>query len=94
MVPNGDLAHLVLFGLFAALSAGGMAILDRRKQRLLGRDGWRALARRTSNWPLTSLARGWRPGFGPGTAVRALAGVLLYALLVWTHGYFTGMALL
>ena len=94
MVPNGDFAHLIMFGLFALLSVGGMAMLDRRKRRLLGDEGWQQLARKTSNWPLRGLGKGWRPAFRAGTALRLAGGVLLYAALAATHGLFTGVPLL
>ena len=94
IVPNGDMAHLIMFGLFAALSIGGMAMLDRRKRRALGDDSWQRLARMTSNWPLLGLGKGWRPAFGTGTAVRLASGIVIYAALVGAHGAITGIPLL
>ena len=33
LLANGDLAHVVLFGLFAGFAAMGMGLIDRRKRR-------------------------------------------------------------
>lgn len=94
VVPNGDLSHVVMFGLFAMLSVGGMVMLDRRKQRSLGIAAWRRLAGKTSNLPLASLARGWRPTLTSGGALRFVGGIAVYAGLLATHGLFTGIPLL
>ena len=56
MAPNGDLAHVLLFGLFAVFGIAGMSALDRRKRKQWGADyGWferrrrlRSLSRRSS----------------------------------------------
>src|SRR5215813_13805132 len=39
-VPNGDLAHVTLFGLFAVFGIAGMVMLDARKRREWGQDLW------------------------------------------------------
>lgn len=86
VVANGDLAHVVVFGLFAALSVLGMLVLDARKRRLLGLARWRELARRTSLLPRLAL-RGWR--FADlGLVALGLALAVLLALL---HPYFAGV---
>ena len=53
IVPNGDLAHLILFGTFLLLSVGGMFVLDRRARRRLGEAKWASLAQhyRLLQWP-------------------------------------------
>jgi uncharacterized membrane protein len=94
IVPNGDLAHLIMFGLFTLLSVGGMVMLDRRKRRVLGDDNWQRLARMTSNWPLLGLGKGWRPAFGARTALRLASGIVIYAALVGAHDAITGVPLL
>lgn len=61
-VPNGDLAHVLLFGAFTAFALLGMRLIDRRKRRQMGERTWRRLAARTSAWPLAALLDGrWRP---------------------------------
>jgi uncharacterized membrane protein len=62
IVPNGDLAHVLLFGLFGAFSMVGMLVIDARKQRMLGAAEWRRLSHRTSQVSLAALVgRSWRP---------------------------------
>lgn len=94
MFPNGDLSHIAMFGLFAALSAGGMAMLDRRSRRTLGNAAWQELSKKTSNVPLASLAKGWRPQLSVVNGLRLGAGLALYVTLVISHGLITGVPLL
>jgi uncharacterized membrane protein len=84
-VPNGNLAHLLLFGAFAGFAALGMRIIDRRKRRLLDEEAWARLAARSSGWPLAAWLQGrWRPQ-GPPGALRLLAGLVLWLLLLALH---------
>lgn len=41
VAPNGDLAHVVMFGGFAAFATLGMVMIDRRLQRTMGSEIWR-----------------------------------------------------
>jgi uncharacterized membrane protein len=83
MVPNGDLAHLLLFGTFAATGVAGMLAIDRRTRRAIGTEQWRRLAARTSLVPCAALMGGrWRPDVRRLSWRRlALAGLLYGALL-------------
>jgi uncharacterized membrane protein len=92
IVPNGDVAHLLLFGTFALLSIGGMMILDRRARRRLGGDTWHRLTQRTSNLPLLALSRGWRPRPDINDALRLCGAAALYVTLMVTHPLFAGVA--
>jgi uncharacterized membrane protein len=90
VVPNGNLAHVLLFGGFAAMAVLGMAMLDRRRRRAMGEAAWRALARRTSLLPT-------RAGLdasvsAPGAAVRTLAGLLGYAAALLLHERLFGVS--
>ena len=38
LLPNGDLAHVIVFGSFAAFALAGMKIIDRRKRRQFWAD--------------------------------------------------------
>lgn len=40
LAPNGDLAHVLMFGGFAGFAVLGMVMIDRRKQREMGLDAW------------------------------------------------------
>lgn len=85
-VPNGDLAHILLFGLFGAFSLLGMLAVDARKQRILGAAKWRRLSHSTSLIPFTALASGrWRPSFHEINYFRLAAAICLYATLLTLH---------
>lgn len=91
LAVNGDVAHLVVFGAFALLAVAGMAALDRRSIRRLGRPTWEQLARRTSNVPFLGMLRGATIRFGIGTLWRAAVAIALYALLVVLHEILAGV---
>jgi uncharacterized membrane protein len=82
LLANGDLAHVVLFGLFGAFAVISMGLIDRRKKRLLGAE-WQELAQNTAllSW------RGLMPGLWPG-----LAGVLLFLALLLLHAPVIGVS--
>jgi uncharacterized membrane protein len=83
LVPNGTLAHALLFGLFVGFAILGMIMLDRRRQRQLGGGRFAELARNTSLWPGEALYRG-RIRFALNTALAArvvIAGAVYLALL-------------
>ncbi len=84
-VPNGDLAHVLLFAGLAGFAGAGMPALDRRYRRQLGADTWRRLAKRTSLVPGAALVTGrWRPRGRPDP-VRAVLAVLLWLALLALH---------
>ncbi|GHD99704.1 NnrU family protein [Defluviimonas sp. 20V17] len=85
LIPNGDLAHVILFGSFATFAALGGRIVDRRKQRELGQD-WARLVAQIRAAPLFT----W-PGRPVEWLVRLVAGVALYALLIWLHPIVIGV---
>ena len=85
-VPNGDLAHILLFGLFGVFSLLGMLAIDARNRRVLGIAEWRHLSHSTSLVPLAALAGGrWRPSFGEINWLRLAAAIGLYVGLLSLH---------
>lgn len=92
-VPNGDLAHLILFGLFAGFAALGMVMIDRRKRCLMGDDHWRRLAANTSLLSIRALrdARAW-PEKRATALIRLLAATALYAVLALFHAPLFGVS--
>ncbi len=93
MAPNGDLAHVLLFGLFADFGAVGMTALDNRKRKQWGETLWAERAAKTSAFPFAALLEG-RVRFrelrlDPWRAVAALA---LYATLIAAHPYAIGVS--
>lgn len=93
IVPNGDLAHVVVFGLFALLAFGGMLILDRRARRRLGAGEWQALAAATSLVPFAALLRRRAPFRPRWVDLLRLAGAAaLYATLLHGHEMVIGVS--
>lgn len=92
IVPNGDVAHVVLFGLFAGFALTGMRAIDRRNRRLMGETEWARLAARTSAWPLSALIQGrTRPSVDPSPP-RLLVALSLYGALLALHSPVIGVS--
>ncbi len=81
MVPNGNLAHVIVFGLFAGFSILGMAIIDRRARRILGAETWQHLSKTRRN--LTISRRG---------ITRIAISVLIYLALLYSHEWVIGVS--
>lgn len=85
VVPNGDLAHVILFGTFAGFALLGGRLIDRRKRREMGAE-WNRLQMLVANAPLLS----WR--WSQGVLVRLAAGSVVYATLLWAHPVLFGVS--
>lgn len=81
MVPNGNLAHVIVFGLFAAFSLLGMKIIDRRSKRIIGAENWQNLSNTQRHLAIT------RRGI-----IRILFGVLIYLALLYGHQWVIGVS--
>lgn len=82
LLPNGDLAHGLLFGTFLVLALAGMPLVEGRRRRAMGAAEWARLAARTGLVPLSAAATGrWRPRGLPSWPRLALA--LLTWAAVW-----------
>jgi uncharacterized membrane protein len=93
IAPNGDLAHVLLFGLFAVFGAVGMTALDNRKRKQWGETLWAERAAKTSAFPFAALLEGRvrlrELRLDPWRAAAALA---LYATLIAAHPYAIGVS--
>ena len=85
VVPNGDLAHVILFGTFAAFALLGGRLIDRRKRREMGPE-WQRMRDRVSDAPFLS------PSASGGTLLRVAAGGALYGALLWAHPFLFGVS--
>jgi len=93
LVPNGNLAHVLLFGFFLAMAFAGMAILDRRAQRRLGEAHWQVLARHTALIPFACALRGDLRLRGFDALPTRLASLATaYFVLLWSHGPVLGVS--
>lgn len=86
LVPNGDLAHVLLFGSFGVFALLGQRMIDRRKRRDLG-DDWQRLEAARQAAPL-------RPGASAatGAAGRLALAVALYLGLILLHPLLFGVS--
>jgi uncharacterized membrane protein len=80
VVPNGDLAHVILFGTFSGFALLGQRLIDRRKRHQMGKD-WDALA---------AKVKGAAPL--PLPLPRLVAGLALYLLLIAAHPVLFGVS--
>lgn len=85
LVPNGDLAHVILFGTFAAFALLGGRLIDRRKRREMGPE-WQQMRDRVADAPLLSAA------LSGGALLRLAAGIALYGALLWAHPFLFGVS--
>ncbi|MDO5622022.1 MAG: NnrU family protein [Paracoccus sp. (in: a-proteobacteria)] len=86
LVPNGDLAHVLMFGIFGGFALLGMVMLDRRNRRRLGQAEWQARQQALRVAPLNLSGI-----LGPRPLLRLGAGVLVYVLLLLLHGPVIGV---
>ena len=92
MVINGDMAAVLLFGLFTLLGLAGPLSIEKRKKQKLGEAEWARLSAPTSFMPfwaiitgrarLDVIAIGW---------TTILAGIVLYGVLFYLHPHIIGV---
>lgn len=93
MFPNGDLAHVLLFGSLGAFSLLGMLAIDARKRRMLGAREWHRLAHRTSQFPFAVMLRHkWRPTPRKLNLYRLTVALIIYAGLLAAHQPLIGVS--
>lgn len=78
LAPNGDLAHVIMFGGFAFFALLGMAMIDRRRKRSMGPQMWHRLR------PLPNFQDVWSP-------LRCLAAVFVLLGLLVLHPLVIGV---
>jgi uncharacterized membrane protein len=84
---NGALAPFVLFGGMTLFSFAGMALVDRKRRKQLGDDGWRSIAARMPIVPFRAISeRRFDQILTPRTLAGSALGLALYFLfLFWAH---------
>lgn len=88
ILPNGDLAAVLMFGLLLALSLGGTFTIERARCRRFSPEQWQGWLRGTANLPFAgAVAVDWR-GIG---VWRLLLGLVLYLALLLLHGPVIGV---
>lgn len=88
---NGELAHVLLFGIFTLFSILGMRLVERRRRRDLGETAWAQLTARTGLMPFAALLGGrWKPSRGP-SAIRLALAVSIWVALWHLHAPVIGV---
>ena len=86
LLPNGDLAHVILFGVLGGFALAGRALIDRRKRHRLGTPRWEALETARKAAPLCHAPR------SPiALLVRLLLGLAAFAALLLAHPHVIGV---
>ncbi len=90
LLANGDLAHVLLFGVLLAFALSGIWGAEARARRAL--PDFDRLAARTSLWPGAALLTGrWRPRGWPSLPRLLVAG-LIWAGLLHLHAPLIGLS--
>ena len=86
LVPNGDLAHGLVFGSFAAFALLGHRLVDRRKRRELG-DDWQRLLTHVQASGIIPKAESYRVLIS-----RLALGIGMFLALIWLHSLVLGVS--
>lgn len=88
-LPNGDLAHIILFGVLGTFAIGGRGIIDRRNRRLIGEKVWQDLRKQLAEGPRLHPPRSWS-----GLALRLTLGIAAFVALLLAHPAVIGVSAL
>lgn len=90
LMVNGDLASLLLFGTLLVLGLAGPFSIDAKRRRALG-AAWAPFAEKTSAVPFAAILQGRQTlELGEIGAVRLIAAVAIWAILLWAHPHLFG----
>jgi uncharacterized membrane protein len=90
LAANGDLASIVLFTTFLAVSLFGMRSIDNKRARAYG-DGWRRYAERTSAIPFVAIVQGRnRLVLRELGGWRVVAALVVFGVVVTLHPWLFG----
>lgn len=86
ILPNGNLAHLVMFSIFAVFTLVGMRLIDRRKKREIGEARYQDLRGEVDR---ASLADSFR---AQSLLMRLCAAAVLFVILLALHPAVIGVS--
>jgi uncharacterized membrane protein len=89
ILPNGNLAHVILFGVLGAFALAGRTLINRRKRRDMGPDAWDTL-----NATVAKSSCFHAPQSLTGVVIRLAAGVLTFIVLLLLHPVVIGVSVI
>lgn len=93
LLPNGDAASVLVFGVFLALGLLGIRGLDAKARDRLGAVAWERQAAVTACVPFAAALAGRQAIDWAGIGwARAVTGLLLYGALLFGHPYVIGVS--
>ena len=87
VLPNGNLAHVLMFGVFLGFALLGQRIIDKRKRRQMRDTTWRALLVTTKAAPLFQRLHKTRQA-----VTRSLAGLITWVAMTSAHPSIIGVS--
>lgn len=90
LIANGDVGSVIFFATFLAVALVGMPNID-RKRAIRDPEDWARFAAKTSRTPFLAILQG-RNVFRPGEIgwMKVAAGAVLYAAVLYFHGWIFG----
>ncbi|WP_210528209.1 NnrU family protein [Rubellimicrobium arenae] len=92
LLPNGDLAHVLLFGGFLAMALAGMAAFDRRARTRLSAEEAGAYFASTAIFAPRALVRATSGRWDRGNLARLILALGLWPALLLLHPYVIGLS--
>lgn len=92
LVPNGDLAHLILFGSFTFMALAAIPAFDAKARRSLGAEAT-AYFTATATFSLRPLTdRAWLRNNARPLTIRTIIGLLVWVAALHLHGPLIGVS--
>jgi uncharacterized membrane protein len=92
LVPNGDIAHVILFGSFAVMALAAIPAFDAKARKELGDRSAAFFAATSILRPTALFDQHWLRTNLWSTVLRAALGLLLWVALLHLHGLVIGVS--
>ncbi len=86
VLANGDLAHVLMFGILGSFALAGMPLLDRRVRREIGAATWSSLTDRVAQGPRVPTPTSWLAALA-----RLIISLAAYLALIALHPLMIGV---
>ncbi len=87
LLPNGDLAHVVLFGVLGSFAIAGRRLINRRKRREIGHENWAALDKAVAKAPVIQMPLSYK-----SAVLRIALGLVSWVGLLTLHPAVLGVS--